>query len=79
MMWEVGMRVRVDLGSEALYFISEDEIEESEGVSPGVTLDYSKDGRVVGIEILREASQGVDRDEVERGNEGKDMQAIGRI
>jgi len=47
------MRVRVDLGSEALYFrISEEEIEESEEVSPGVILDYSKDGRVVGIEIL---------------------------
>jgi len=27
------MRVRMDLESEALYFISEDEIEESEGVS----------------------------------------------
>jgi len=55
------MRVRVDLGSEAPYFrISEDEIEESGEVSPGVILDYSKDGRVVGIEILREASQGVD-------------------
>ena len=51
------MRVRVDLGSEALYFIGE--IEESEEVSPGVILDYSKDGRVVGIEILREASQRV--------------------
>ena len=50
------MRVRVDLGSEALYFISGDEIEESGEVSPGVILDYSKDGRVVGIEILREAS-----------------------
>jgi len=47
------MRVRVDLESEALYFrISEEEIEESEEVSPGVILDHSKDGRVVGIEIL---------------------------
>ena len=54
------MRVGVDLESGDLYFISEDEIEESEEVSPGVILDYSKDGRVVGIEILREASQGVD-------------------
>ena len=60
MMWEVEMRVRVDLESDALYFISEDEMEESEEVSPGVILDYSKDGRVVGIEILREASQEVD-------------------
>jgi len=48
------MRVRVDLESDALYFRI------SEEVSPGVILDYSKDGRVVGIEILREASQGVD-------------------
>ena len=47
------MRVRMDLESESLYFrISEDEIEESEEVSPGVILDYSRDGRVVGIEIL---------------------------
>jgi len=37
------MRVRVDLGSESLYFISEEEIEESEEVSPGVILDYSKE------------------------------------
>ena len=37
------MRVRVDLGSKALYFLSEEEIEESEEVSPGVILDYSKE------------------------------------
>jgi len=55
------MRVRVDLESDALYFrISEEEIKESEEVSLGVILDYSKDGRVMGIEILRETSQGVD-------------------
>ena len=47
------MRVRVDLESDALYFrISEEEVDESEEVSPGVILDYSKDGRVVGVEIL---------------------------
>ena len=32
--------------------ISEEEIDESEEVSPGVILDYGKDGRVVSIEIL---------------------------
>ena len=38
------MRVRVDLESDALYFrISEEEIEESEEVSPGVILNYSKE------------------------------------
>ena len=33
----------------------------------------------MGIEILGEASQGVDLDDTERGNERKDMQAIGWI
>ncbi len=47
------MRVRVDLESDALYFrLSEAPIEESEELSPGIILDYNKDGNVVGIEIL---------------------------
>ena len=54
------MRVRMDLESESLYFIGEEEIEESEEVSPGVILDYTQQGRVVGIEMLRETSQGAD-------------------
>ena len=37
------MRLSVDLGSESLYFISEEEIEESEEVSHGAILDYSKE------------------------------------
>ena len=47
------MRIKVDLESDALYFrLSEDEIEESEEVSKGVVVDYSKTGKVVGVEIL---------------------------
>jgi Uncharacterized conserved small protein len=47
------MRVRVDLENDALYFrLSEKPIEESEEISPGIILDYNKDGNVVGIEIL---------------------------
>ena len=47
------MRIKVDLESDALYFrLSEDEIEESEEVSKGVVVDYSKTGKVVGGEIL---------------------------
>jgi uncharacterized protein YuzE len=47
------MRLKVDLESNALYFrVSEEPIEESEEVCPGVILDYSKEGKVVGIEIL---------------------------
>jgi len=47
------MRIKVDLESDALYFrLSEDKIEESEEVSKGVVVDYSKTGKVVGVEIL---------------------------
>lgn len=46
------MRVRVDLESDALYFrLSEAPIEASEELSPGIILDYNKEGNVVGIEI----------------------------
>ncbi len=47
------MRIRVDLESDALYFrIAEAAIEESEEVSPGLIVDYDKDGRIVGVELL---------------------------
>jgi len=47
------MRVKVDLNADALYFrLSEESIESSEEVSSGVVLDYNKEGKVVGIEIL---------------------------
>jgi uncharacterized protein YuzE len=48
------MRLRVDRKNDALYFrLDETEIVESEEVEPGVILDYDKDGRVVGMEMLR--------------------------
>jgi len=47
------MRVKVDLESNALYFrVSENEIEESEQISDDIILDYDKEGKVVGIELL---------------------------
>lgn len=47
------MRIKVDLESDALYFrLSEDEIEESEEVSKGIIIDYSRAGKVIGVEIL---------------------------
>ena len=47
------MRLKVDKKSDALYFrLDEDRIVESEEVQPGVILDYDKDGRVVGVELL---------------------------
>jgi len=47
------MKLRVDGENDALYLrLNETEIVESEEVEPGVILDFDKDGRVVGMEIL---------------------------
>jgi uncharacterized protein YuzE len=47
------MRLKVDKTSDALYLrLDESGIVESEEVQPGVILDFDKDGRVVGIELL---------------------------
>ncbi len=47
------MRLKVDKESDALYFrLDESSIVESEEVEPGVILDFNKDGKVVGIELL---------------------------
>ena len=47
------MRLKIDKENDALYFrLDETAIVESEEVQPGVILDFDKNGRVVGIEIL---------------------------
>lgn len=47
------MKVRIDKEDDALYFELDDvEIVESEEIQPGVIMDFDKDGRLVGIEIL---------------------------
>jgi len=47
------MRLKVDKEADALYFrLDETEIVESEEVQPGVILDFDRDGRVVGVEML---------------------------
>lgn len=47
------MRLRVDRENDALYFrLGETEVVDSEEVQPGVILDFDKDGRVIGIEML---------------------------
>ena len=47
------MKVRIDKEDDALYFELDDvEIVESEEVQPGIILDFDKDSRLVGIEIL---------------------------
>jgi uncharacterized protein YuzE len=47
------MKLKVDKENDALYFRwNKSPVVESEEVKPGVILDFDKDGRVVGIEIL---------------------------
>ena len=47
------MKIRIDKEDDALYFELDDvEIVESEEVQPGIIMDFDKDGRLVGIEML---------------------------
>ncbi|MCJ7433900.1 MAG: DUF2283 domain-containing protein [Anaerolineales bacterium] len=47
------MKLKIDKESDALYLrLDEAEIVTSEEVQPGVILDFNKDNRVVGVEIL---------------------------
>jgi len=47
------MKLKVDRDADALYLrLDESAIVESEEIQPGIVLDYDKDERVVGIEIL---------------------------
>ena len=52
------MRLKTDKADDALYFrLDEAAIVESEEVAPGVVLDFDKEGRVIGIEILSLSSR----------------------
>jgi uncharacterized protein YuzE len=47
------MKLKIDRENDALYLrLDENEIIDSEEVQPGVILDFDKNNRVVGIEIL---------------------------
>ncbi|HMW05827.1 MAG TPA: DUF2283 domain-containing protein [Leptospiraceae bacterium] len=47
------MKLKIDEKADALYFrLDESEIVESEEVSSGVVLDFNKEGKIVGIEII---------------------------
>lgn len=47
------MKLRIDRQADALYLtLDESAITESEEIAPGVILDYDKQNRVVGIELL---------------------------
>jgi len=52
------MRLKIDKENDALYLRLDDaEIIDSEEVQPGVILDFNKEKRVVGIEILNLSSR----------------------
>ena len=56
------MKLKVDRENDALYLrLDESAIVESEEVQPGIVLDYDKDERVVGVEILSLSSRVVPR------------------
>lgn len=47
------MKLKIDKEADALYFrLDETAVVESEEVQPGVILDFDKENRVIGIEIL---------------------------
>ena len=47
------MKVKIDKQSDAMFLrLDETPIIESEEVRPGVILDFNKEGKVVGVEIL---------------------------
>ncbi|MFC1617164.1 DUF2283 domain-containing protein [Candidatus Margulisiibacteriota bacterium] len=47
------MRIKVEKETDTLYFrLDEKNIVESEEIRPGVILDFDKDDKVVGVELL---------------------------
>lgn len=47
------MKLKVDRQADALYLsLSDEAAYETEEVSPGIVIDYNKDGQAVGIEML---------------------------
>lgn len=47
------MKLKIDEKADALYFrLDDSEIVDSEEVSSGVVLDFNKEGKIVGIEII---------------------------
>jgi len=58
------MRLKIDKQNDVLYLrLDEAEIVDSEEVQPGVILDFNKDNRVVGIEIMNLSSR-VDKEKL---------------
>ena len=57
------MKLKIDLEADALYLTLGDEpTQESEEVSPGIIVDYSASGKVIGIEMLYLSKRAPDAD-----------------
>ncbi len=55
------MKMRYDSEVDALYIgILDEKTFESEEVSEGIVVDYTEDGRVVGIEVLNASKQPIE-------------------
>ncbi|MDY6802651.1 MAG: DUF2283 domain-containing protein [Cyanobacteriota bacterium] len=66
------MKLKIDKESDALYFrLDESPIIELQEVEPGAILDFNRDGKAVGVEILqlstRVASENLNFLELENG------------
>ncbi len=52
------MKVKYDKGTDTLYFsFSDEKIYESDEEKKGIILDYAKNGKIVGIELLNASKQ----------------------
>lgn len=60
---EEAMRLRIDQQADAVYLdLTGRKIESSEEVADGIVLDYDREGRLVGIEILDASTKAGDAD-----------------
>lgn len=54
------MKLEFDPVADAAYFeISDNEVEQTKEIESGITVDYDKDGHVVGIEVLSVSKRGL--------------------
>ncbi|RLI62175.1 MAG: DUF2283 domain-containing protein [Candidatus Asgardarchaeum californiense] len=55
------MNISYDRVADALYIkFSNENIAESDEISDGIILDYNKDGKIIGIEILNYSKRNID-------------------
>ncbi len=59
------IRIRYDSVADALYIkLRDGKIENSEEIAPGIIVDYSKDGEIIGIEIIEFSKKKINLNEI---------------